>query len=101
MNNGSLDPQHSPENGLSLEVVLGWSPVRISIVILSPIILSLAIGLWFQSRNPRDLITIQTAWGIATYVVTTGSCKFWPSKLRPPPWQQSPALLVVFSLVDM
>ena len=60
---------------LSIEIVLGWSPLRISIVVLGPFLLSLAVGLWFQSRNPMDLATIQTAWGIASYIVTAGSCE--------------------------
>jgi hypothetical protein len=57
---------------ISLKIVLGWSPSRISIVVLGPFWLSLAVGLWFQSRNPTDLAMIQTAWGIASYIVTTG-----------------------------
>jgi hypothetical protein len=66
---------------LSLEIVLGWSPLRISIMVLGPVLLSLAIGLWFQSKNPTDLATIQTAWGIASYSVTAGSCEF--ANLKP------------------
>ena len=54
-------------NSFSLEIVMGWSPFRIILVIFVPVILSLAIGLWFQARDPTDLATIQTAWGIASY----------------------------------
>jgi hypothetical protein len=75
------DSKDEPHNGLyskqlSLEIVLGWSPFRIAIVVLGPFLLSLAVGLWFQSRNPTDLATIQTAWGIASVIVTAGSCEF-------------------------
>jgi hypothetical protein len=58
---------------MCLEVVLGWSAVRITFVVLMPMVLSIAIGFWFQKRNPMDLITIQTSWCcVATYVVTVG-----------------------------
>ncbi len=75
------DLQNEPDSGpdskqLSLEIVLGWSPLRITIVVLGPILLSLAVGLWFQSRNWTDLATIQTAWGIASYIMTSGSGEF-------------------------
>jgi hypothetical protein len=59
LNEGSTNPRKGP--GLSIEAVLGWSPIRISIVVLTPVILSLVIGIWFQSRNPTDLVTVQTA----------------------------------------
>ena len=59
----------------ALEIVLGWSITRISIVILLPAMLSLAIGIWLNSSNWTDLTTIQTAWSVASYVVTTGGCK--------------------------
>jgi hypothetical protein len=75
LNNDSDDPLHSGDCGLSLDLVLGWSPIRISNVILGPVILSLVLGLWFQSRSPNDLVTIQTAWAIASYVATAGGCK--------------------------
>jgi hypothetical protein len=50
-------------------------PICISVVVLFLIILSFSIGMWFQSRDPTDLVTIQTAWGIASYVATAGGCK--------------------------
>ncbi|KAJ8128904.1 hypothetical protein O1611_g4729 [Lasiodiplodia mahajangana] len=56
----------------SLEIVLGWSATRISVVVLLPVLLSLAIGLYINSQNWTDLTTIQTAWSIASYVVTAG-----------------------------
>ncbi|KAI1739233.1 hypothetical protein F4680DRAFT_151315 [Xylaria scruposa] len=63
-------------NGLyALELELGWSIARISIVILLPVLLSLAIGIYLNARDWTDLATIQTAWGTASYVVSTGSRK--------------------------
>ena len=64
------------EETLSIEVFLGWSTFRISFVVLLPILLSLGIGIWFNRMDWSDLLTIQTAWGLASYAVTTGSCKF-------------------------
>ncbi|KAK4452192.1 hypothetical protein QBC34DRAFT_435989 [Podospora aff. communis PSN243] len=60
------------EGAYSLEVVLGWSPSRIAIAVLSPVLLSFAVGLWFNSRDWNDLATIQTAWGVASYIATAG-----------------------------
>ncbi|KAK1691043.1 hypothetical protein BDP55DRAFT_690774 [Colletotrichum godetiae] len=56
----------------SLELVLGWSITRIVVVILTPVVLSLVIGLWFNSKDWMDLTTIQTAWSTASYIVTAG-----------------------------
>lgn len=69
LNNNSLDVV---DGSYAIEVVLDWSPTRISIVILFPVLLSLAIGLWLNSVAWTDLATIQTAWGTASYVVTAG-----------------------------
>ncbi|UQC79307.1 uncharacterized protein CLUP02_04786 [Colletotrichum lupini] len=64
---------HDVLNGkYSLEIVLGWSVARIAVVILIPVVLSLVIGLWFNSKDWTDLTTIQTAWSIASYIVTAG-----------------------------
>ncbi|KAI1483837.1 hypothetical protein F4774DRAFT_105411 [Daldinia eschscholtzii] len=69
LNNSS----HDVHNGLySLEIVLGWSAKRISAVVLLPVLLSLALGIWLNSRNWSDLATIQTAWGTASYIATAG-----------------------------
>ncbi|KAL9572289.1 hypothetical protein ACKAV7_003490 [Fusarium commune] len=56
-----------------LELVLDWSVTRISIVVLVPVLLSLAIGIWLNSKAWTDLATIQTAWGTASYIVTAGA----------------------------
>ncbi|UKZ71790.1 uncharacterized protein TrAtP1_012734 [Trichoderma atroviride] len=69
LNNSSLDVV---DGTYAIEVVLDWSPTRISIVLLFPVLLSLAIGLWLNSVAWTDLATIQSAWGTASYIVTAG-----------------------------
>ncbi|KAJ8122423.1 hypothetical protein ONZ43_g1382 [Nemania bipapillata] len=69
LNNKSHDVDNG---GYSLEFELGWSSTRITNAVLLPLLLSLATGLWLNSRNWTDLTTIQTAWGTASYVVTAG-----------------------------
>ena len=55
-----------------MELVLRWSGLCLSFVVLGPVLLSLAVGVWFQSKNPTDLATVQTAWGMASYVTIAG-----------------------------
>jgi hypothetical protein len=64
------------EGTYSIEVVLGWSEFRITLVVLLPFLLSLGIGIGLNKVDWTDTSTIQTAWGIATYVVTAAACKF-------------------------
>jgi hypothetical protein len=80
LNNKSLDVMD--EAAYSLEIVLGWSPTRIAIAVLSPVALSLAVGFWLNSGDWSDLATIQTAWGVASYIVTAGGCKWAVFKAR-------------------
>jgi hypothetical protein len=81
LNKGTHCPAPSPmmdkeEDGmLSIEIIFGWSISRISFAILSPMLLSLVIGLWLNSKNWTDIGTIQTAWGVASYIATAGACK--------------------------
>ncbi|KAF4341459.1 hypothetical protein FBEOM_4620 [Fusarium beomiforme] len=70
LNNERLDVL---EGEYALELVLDWSITRISIVVLVPVLLSLAIGIWLNSKAWTDLATIQTAWGTASYIVTAGA----------------------------
>lgn len=74
-NNGSLDPANGT---YSLQLVLSWSPVKIIFWGIAPIILSLAIGLWYMLKptpNEDFLTVVQTAWAIASYIVTAGACE--------------------------
>ncbi|KAF5653745.1 hypothetical protein FCIRC_14008, partial [Fusarium circinatum] len=70
LNKSSLDVR---EGEYGLELVLDWSVTRISVVVLVPVLLSLAIGIWLNSKAWTDLATIQTAWGTASYIVTAGA----------------------------
>ncbi|KAF8241844.1 hypothetical protein K440DRAFT_208150 [Wilcoxina mikolae CBS 423.85] len=51
---------------LSIELILGWSVARISVVVSFPVILSFVIGMWYMKATGD----VQTAWTIASYVVT-------------------------------
>lgn len=73
LNHSSLDVV---DGTYAIEVVLDWSATRISIVVLFPVLLSLATGIWLNSAAWTDLTTIQNAWGTASYVVTAGGRKF-------------------------
>jgi len=61
-----------PSRAICLEMVIDWCPTRISIVVLVPVLLSLIIGIWYQSKDPNDMNTIQTAWTIASYIASAG-----------------------------
>ncbi|KKA19094.1 hypothetical protein T310_6947 [Rasamsonia emersonii CBS 393.64] len=66
-NNGSTDPG---QGRYSLQLVLRWSVGRITIYVTAPIILSLAIGIWYMQKTGDA----EAAWVISTYIVaaTTG-----------------------------
>ncbi|KAL2074119.1 hypothetical protein VTL71DRAFT_7897 [Oculimacula yallundae] len=68
---------YNPDPGegdmLSLEIVLGWSAPRITVAIVTPVVLSLGIGLWLNSKDWGDATTIQTAWSVASYIATAGA----------------------------
>ena len=53
----------------SLALQFGWSPIRISAVVLSPLLLSLAIGFWYM-KVTGDVIA---AWTISLYIVTSAA----------------------------
>ncbi|PVH85824.1 hypothetical protein DL98DRAFT_376870, partial [Cadophora sp. DSE1049] len=71
LNNDSSNPVEG--DMLSLEIILGWSVPRISIVVLTPVLLSFAIGMWLNSKDWSDATTIQTAWSVASYIATAGA----------------------------
>jgi hypothetical protein len=77
LNNHPEDPRPSPtKKVMSIKVVLGWLTFRILIVVLILVFCSCAIGLWLKSRNCNGLGTVQTAWGIASYVATAGARRY-------------------------
>ncbi|KAI0450478.1 hypothetical protein F5B21DRAFT_427493 [Xylaria acuta] len=70
-----LDPEE-PDNintkkpRLALELILTWSVLKIALYGLTPILLSLAIGFWFQYTQDGDRIAVvQTAWTISSYII--------------------------------
>ncbi|KAF8247161.1 hypothetical protein K440DRAFT_644181 [Wilcoxina mikolae CBS 423.85] len=54
------------DQSLSIELLLGWSVVRISVVVSFPVLSSFAIGMWYMQTTGD----VQTAWTIASYVIT-------------------------------
>lgn len=75
-NNDSNDPK---EGGYTLQLLLQWSALKLIIWSSIPIIFSLVIGLWYMI-NPQPgedyLAIVQTAWAIASYIVTTAARKY-------------------------
>lgn len=62
----------------SLQLVLQWSPARLIIWSIVPIVLSLAVGLGYMLKtHPGEdyVAVVQTAWTIASYIVTTATRK--------------------------
>lgn len=63
-------PGQRPSPYLSLELVLRWSPLKIAIYGLTPILLSLVVGFWYQFTQQGDPIAVaQAAWGISSFIV--------------------------------
>lgn len=74
-NNSSFNTE---DGTLALEVRLRWSPTKLVLWGTLPILLSLAIGFWLMYSSPKGedrLAVIQTAWAIASYIVTTATGK--------------------------
>jgi hypothetical protein len=47
-----------------------WSAAKIAIYGLTPILVSLAVGFWFQYSQEGDRIAVvQTAWTISSYII--------------------------------
>lgn len=80
LNKDSVDPDpYADDARLAVEVVLGWSAFRITILICMPIALSLVVGFWIMWDDPSDLSRVQTAWTVASYVVTASARKCFPT----------------------
>jgi hypothetical protein len=54
---------------LCLELIYGWSAIRFSIAAVVPLILSLAIGIWYM-KHFDDVVG---AWTISLYIVTSAA----------------------------
>jgi hypothetical protein len=75
-NNDSINPE---DGKYALQLLLRWSPLKLIIWSSIPIIFSSAIGLWYMINPHRgeDYVAIvQTAWTIASYIVTTAARKY-------------------------
>lgn len=73
--NDSLDnPADMQGKRLSIDLVLGWSIFRISLVVLMPLLLSVVVRIWLNSSNWTDNTTIQAAWSVTSYIATAGAC---------------------------
>lgn len=57
------------EGRWSLELVYDWCPYRLSAVVITPLLLSLIVGVWYMRSN-GDVIT---AWTLALYIVTAAA----------------------------
>ena len=71
LNNGKKLPF---DGRYSLCLILKWSPFRLTIVVMMPLLLSFAVGMWYMIVR-KDAAA---AWTIASYIVTGGACKFLP-----------------------
>ncbi|KAF3798506.1 hypothetical protein GCG54_00013247 [Colletotrichum gloeosporioides] len=73
-NAGSTDPE---EGIYALELILSWSAPKFIFWGMSPILLSLAIGIWYMQRRLSDgddfNSVVQTAWSISSYIVTAAT----------------------------
>ena len=66
----------------SLELRLGWSVTRIVLMTATPVVLSLVVGTWYMQSTGDT----QTAWTIASYIVTAAGGEYpdnEPSDTRP------------------
>ena len=78
LNGGSHDPLGNGssksldlEGDLSLELIYSWSALRLSFVVAVPLLLSLAIGIWYMKAT-GDVVG---AWTVSLYVVTSAAGK--------------------------
>jgi hypothetical protein len=80
-NSNSKEPE---EGKYTLRLEMNWSAPKIVFWTISPIALSMAIALWY-SYKPRgpgadDVAVVQTAWTIASYIITAAACEYSSSK---------------------
>lgn len=66
------DNKNNPLEGrYSLQLIYDWSSYRLITIFAVPLLLSLAIGIWYM-MGPGDVVT---AWTLALYVVTAAAGK--------------------------
>ncbi|KAG7284298.1 hypothetical protein NEMBOFW57_010667 [Staphylotrichum longicolle] len=68
--NAAEDPRANNTPCLALSLVIKWSITKIAIYGFTPILLSLAIGFWFQYSQEGDRVAVvQTAWTISSFII--------------------------------
>lgn len=68
--NAVEDPRANNAPCLTLSLVIKWSITKIAIYGFTPILLSLAIGFWFQYSQEGDRVAVvQTAWTISSFII--------------------------------
>jgi hypothetical protein len=68
--NGGEDPLESYLS-LSLNLIYDWSAFRVSVAVVTPLLLSLAVGIWYMQRH-GDVVA---AWTISLYIVASSTGK--------------------------
>ena len=67
LNGGKENPL---EGKYSLQLIYNWSSYRLSLIVAIPLLLSLAVGLWYNGKD------VGAAWTIAGYIIAAAACKF-------------------------
>jgi len=74
LNDGKNNPL---EGRYSLQLIYEWSSYRLCVIVIVPLVLSFALGLWYMIQT-GDVVT---AWTIALYIVTAAAGEFLMSVL--------------------
>jgi hypothetical protein len=105
LNDDDNNPRHTSENSeYSLECYFSYSPSGIAFAILIPFIISVVAGITYQAKTGD--VRLQTAWSIASYIVTAAAGKwlFHDNERQPPFLQFSntmlAALIAILGLND-
>jgi hypothetical protein len=69
LNDGKNNPL---EGRYSLQLIYEWSSYRLCVIVIVPLVLSFALGLWYMIKT-GDVVT---AWTIALYIVTAAAGEF-------------------------
>jgi len=93
LNSGTYDAK---DGKYSLQLQLAWSPYRIMVLASTPILLSLAIGIWYDVVYEEP----EVAFVIATYIATAGGGK-WSSPLYGPGLMVSVLVAIITAVVAL
>jgi hypothetical protein len=70
------DDKNNPLEGrYSLQLKYEWSSYRLTFIVAVPLLLSLAIGIWYMVAK-HDVVT---AWTLAMYIVAAAAGRSYPS----------------------